>query len=219
MSARITKLLGSMVAVAIVGLMHMPHAEALPISDINLNNFSFDIQSYSLGSHPEGLGGDAAASGTSNGVGWSISATSIYSVRTTTDGTFGFSALPATTDSLHVGQSFTITFDSAIDNLLVALSNDNLLDAINFGIAPTDFSGTTVSGTQVTLLSASGGLALFTNLGNTLTLTHIDNNGIADGFDFAFHVEPNRVAVTEPHSLALLGLGLLGVRPRRRGSS
>lgn len=182
-------------------------ANALLISDIDLNTFDFDIVDYDKGSSIYGLNGDATASGTSNGIGWEISPTSLWSVRTTTNGSFTFSTLPDSTDNLHPGQDFTITFDTTIDVLLVALSNDNLSDSINFGITPVDYYGVSVSGTQISLNRPSGGLALFENI-NSLTVSHINNNGINDGFDLAFHVVSTSEPVPEPSTLILFGAGL-----------
>lgn len=183
-------------------------AHAAPdFGGIDLAGFSFDIVNYQPGSSPNGAGGDATASGTSNGIGWSISPTSLWNGRTTTNGSFTFAALPAPTDSLHPSTAFTITFTQPIAKLLVALSNDNTNDSVNFGVAPTLVQGLTVNGTQIVLNNAAGGLALFENL-HTLTLTHTDNNGITDGFDLAFHAI---AAVPEPGSWALMLGGLAAV--------
>lgn len=194
-------------------------ASALAISDIDLNSFDFDVTSYDTGSAGDGLAGDATASGTSNGVGWSISPTNLWNGRTTTNGTFSFSALPNNTDNLHASIDFELTFGTGINNLLVALSNDNCCDSVNFGIAPTETSGNiSVSGTQIELTSASGGLALYTGLGNVTSLSHTNNNGLSDGFDLAFHVAEDSTAVPAPGTLGLLGIGLagLGFVARRR---
>ena len=182
-------------------------ASALTIADIDLNTFSFDITTYSVGSNGSGLGGDATASGTSNGIAWSISPTNLWSGRTTTNGTFDFSALPNNTDNLHPSIGFTLTFAQPVSALLVALSNDNLTDSINFGLTPSDFSGMSFAGTQAVLSSAAGGLALFENV-NSLTITHVNDNGVDDGFDLAFHVVS---VVPVPAAVWLLGAGLLAL--------
>jgi hypothetical protein len=161
---------------------------AKTISDIDLASFNFDVVNYDMGSSSNGLGGDATASGTSNGIPWGISPTSLWSGRTTTDETFNFSTLPNSTDNLHPSGDYTITFSRTIDSLLVALSNNgNGTDSINFNVVPSDFSGVTMSGTQVELNNASGGLVLFENI-NSLTIHNVNNNGINDGYNLAFHV-------------------------------
>jgi hypothetical protein len=161
---------------------------ALRIGDIDLSAFDFDVVAYDVGSNAAGLGGDATASGTSNGVGWSISPTNLWSGRTTTGGTFVFSSLPAPTDNLHPAIDFTLSFDQPVASLLVALSNDSGSDSINFGLVPTDLSGDLESfGSQISLTRRAGGLALFENI-DSLTVTHTDNNGVSDGFDLAFYI-------------------------------
>lgn len=199
-------------------------ANAGLISDTDLNTFSFDVTSYSWTTDQFT---DAVASGTSNGVGWSIGPTSLWSGRTTTDGSFSFSALPNRTDNLHPGGNYTITFNQKVASLLVALSNDNGTDSINFGLTPSDTQGVSFSGTQAILDSAAGGLVLFENI-NSLTIHNVNNNGIDDGYDLAFHVVATTPdaggggggpTVPEPSLLTLMGLGLAGIgfsRKRKR---
>lgn len=191
-------------------------AHALTIADIDLSAFAFDITTYNTGSNPSGVNGDATASGFSGGVAWSISPTSLWSGRTTTNGSFHFAALPQNTDSLHPAGDYTITFAQPVKTLLVALSNDNTLDSINFGLVPSDVSGVSVSGTQITLNSTQGGLALFENV-QSLTIHNVDNNGISDGYDLAFSVI---ATVPEPATFPMLGLGAaaLGLVARQRRS-
>jgi hypothetical protein len=202
-----------LIVCAAIALACASAASAAPIvNGFDLATFDFDVTQYSTGTN-EFV--DATASGTSNGIAWSISPTSLWSGRTTTNGTFGFNALPNPTDNLHPGLSYTITFAQPIDTLIVALSNDNTSDSINFNLVPSFMYGNvTAVGTQIVLTDASGGLAWFTNV-NSLQITNIDNNGITDGYDLAFHAI---AAVPEPSAYALLagGIGMLGVMGWRR---
>lgn len=184
---------------------------AASISDFDLSQFNFDITSIT-GENP-----NAIATGTSNGIGWTISPTSYWAPRTVTNGTFNFSALPVQTDSLHASAGYTITFDQTISSLLVALSNDNLNDSINFGLVASDYSGVTFSGTQVNLNNASGGLILFENI-NSLTIQNLNNNNILDGYDLAFHAVA-AAPVSEvplPAAAFLFAPALLGFMGLRR---
>jgi hypothetical protein len=197
---------------AILILFYALDSRALDIASIDLNNFDFDVQIYNLGSDPDGLGDDATASGTSNGIAWSIGPTDIYEDFTTTDESFVFSSLPNPTDNLHVSMDFTITFQSPVQNLLIVLSNNNCCDAVDFGYVPTEIAGDiTNSGSQILLTSESGGLALFTGLGNVVSISHIDSNGY-DGFDIAFYANP----IPEPNTALLLGIGMMGLGMKRR---
>lgn len=190
-------------ALLILGLTPAP-AQTL-FGGIDLSTFSFDITSYHGGVSGNGLGGDALASGTSNGIGWSIGPTNIFSFETVTTGSFTFAALPSPTDNLHVGIGFTVTFNQPVARLLVAVSNDAGLDSINLGLLPTLTQGVSMIGTQVVLDSPAGGLLMFEGI-NSLTITHTDING-ADGFNFAFHA----IAVPEPSTYLLLAAGLMSL--------
>ena len=200
----------SLIAVSLVmffGLVNVGSAALAPIEVIDPMDFDFDITTYTYTG--SGIDGKSTASGTSNGVGWSISPTNIWSGRTKTDDSFQFSALPVKTDNLHVSSDFTITFDSMIKNLLVVVSNDGGTDSLNFGIAPIAYSGLSISGvSQFVLNSALGGWALFENV-NSFTVSHTNTN-ILDGFDLAFHAIPTS-SVPIPGAAVLLGSALLGL--------
>ena len=183
----------------------------------DLSDFSFDVLSYTVGKG-SGIAGSSLASGTSNGIAWKIDTpTNLWSGRTATNGKFAFSALPITTDNLHASLDYTITFEQPIKTLIVALSNDNTNDSINFGIDPSYVRGVSFDSVthQITLNNARGGLAWFDNV-NSLTIHNTNNNRSADGYDLAFHAV---AAVPEPETYAMLlaGLGLMaGVARRRR---
>lgn len=187
-------------------------ASALTLNDLDLTRFSFDVVAYNRGSQVDGLGGDATASGTSNGVAWSITPTDLWANRTTSNGSFHFAALPNATDNLHPGFSFTLTFAQPVRTLLVALSNDNLTDSINFGLLPSDMQGVHFNGTQAILNSAAGGLVLFENI-DSMFISHLNNNGSDDGFDLAFSVIST---VPTPASWLMLSLGLMALVPALR---
>lgn len=189
-------------------------AAASTVNGFDLATFDFDVTSYTINPGSSGIDGQATASGTSNGIGWSISPTNLWNGRTTTNGTFQFASLPKKTDNLHASIGYTITFVQTVDTLIVALSNDNLLDSINFNLTPSNLYGSVAAvGTQINLTSNTGGLVWFNNV-NSLTVYNVDNNGVTDGYDLAFHAIP--VPEPETYALMLAGLGLVGVAARRR---
>lgn len=179
-------------------------------------DFDFDVTNYNPGTG-NGTSGDSTASGTSNGIGWSIGPTNLFTGRTVTNGTFNFTnggtnILGMSTDSLHTSSDFTLVFDQTIAVLYVALSNDNTNDSINFGMTPDAVQDLTVSGSQLLLATnAQAGLAKFTNI-NSLTITHTNTN-VFDGFDLAFHAQAKDV--TAPSAFAFLVLGMLMVGARK----
>lgn len=201
-----------LIAACALAMMSSVAAAVPTVNGFDLATFDFDVTSYSYTG--SGIDGTATASGTSNGIGWEISPTNLWSGRTTTNGTFQFASLPNKTDNLHASIGYTITFAQTVDTLIVALSNDNLLDSINFNLTPSYLHGNvTNSGTQISLTSNTGGLVWFNNV-NSLTVTNVNNNGVTDGYDLAFHAIP--VPEPETYALMLAGLGLVGWAARRK---
>lgn len=181
-------------------------------------DFDFDVTSYNPGTG-NGTSGDSTASGTSNGIGWSIGPTNLFTGRTVTNGSFNFTnsgsnILGLSTDSLHTSSDFTIIFDQVIAVLYVALSNDNTNDSINFGLTPDAVQDLAVSGSQILLASpAQAGLAKFTNI-NSLTIIHTNTNAF-DGFDLAFHAEAKDVTAPSAFAFLVLGIVMVGARKSR----
>jgi len=184
------------------------------ISDFDLNQFDFEIESITGGTlQSNNVQEGATIAGTSGGIDWNIASTSTWLNRTKQDNSFQFSGLPITTDVFHPGDDFTIQFSQTIDKLIVALSNDNKSDSINFQLTPSDFTGMTFTGTQAVLNGPSGGIVLFENI-NSLTISHVNTNEL-DGFDVAFWVvSPS--SVPEPNIIFLIALGMIGMRFIRR---
>ena len=79
--------------------------------------------------------------------------------------------------------------------------------AYHYHYSASDFSGVTFSATQVVLNNAAGGLILFENI-NSLSIQNINDNGVTDGYDLAFHVVST---VPVPAAVWLFGSGLLGL--------
>ena len=71
--------------------------------------------------------GRIKATGTSNGVGWTIEANFIFKPYTNMSGGRSFNDLPGSYDDVHVGSDFTITFDRDVTSVLIALGNQKNL--------------------------------------------------------------------------------------------
>ncbi|MEM1039104.1 MAG: VWA domain-containing protein [Pseudomonadota bacterium] len=162
---------------------------ALEISKLDLQNLSFDVQEFRV----DKTLGKTFAKGTSNGVGWTVIANDIYRPFTNMQGGARFNDLPGNYDDLHVGSDFTIVFDRQVTSMLVVLANDNDTgDGPNFQeLAPRDFvdANNPNGGTQVRIEDKGGALFYYYDI-NITTLTHVNDNGINDGWDLAFFVFP-----------------------------
>ena len=122
-----------------------------------------------------------------------MTATNIYAPLTNQSGGAQFNDLPGNYDDLHVGSNFTITFEQPVTSMLVVLANDNDTgDGPNFQeLAPVDFVDATNpdGGTQVKILDRGGALFYYRDIEIT-QMTHVNDNGINDGWDLAFFVFP-----------------------------
>ncbi|MCH7614450.1 MAG: PEP-CTERM sorting domain-containing protein [Nitrospinae bacterium] len=172
----------------------------------------FDITTVS-GTNPT-----RTASGTSNGIGWSVSSTFISGFTIPFDQTQTvFDTLtpsitnPGVYDNLHVGSlNFILTFDVPIFSLLAYIGENStdLAPGLDFGITPDFVSGAVnFFGTRFAPSSKTGGVVLIKNI-NSTTLTH---TAFGPEFDndihFAFFVTP----VPEPSTLVLLAIGFAGI--------
>lgn len=159
------------------------------ISRLNLDSLSFDVQEFNV----DADSGKTIAKGTSNGVKWTVTANSIFKSYTNMEGGATFNDLPGIYDDLHVGSDFTIVFEQPVTSMLVVLANDNDTgDGPNFQeLAPVDFvdASNPDGGTQVRIEDKGGALFYYYDI-NTTSLTHVNDNGINDGWDLAFFVFP-----------------------------
>lgn len=159
------------------------------IADIDRDRLTFDVQTL----EQDPATGKVVATGTSNGVGWTVTAVNIFAPLTNQSGGATFNDLPGDYDDLHVGSDVVITFDQKVTSMLVVLGNDNNTgDGPNFQeLAPEDFvDAEALNGTtQVRILDPGGALFYYRDIEIT-QLTHVNDNGINDGWDLAFFVFP-----------------------------
>lgn len=169
--------------------------------------------------------GTGTATGTSNGVGWTLSPTFIWSALTWTNGGYtGFSDGArfnpplALSDTLHVSvETFDLTFQKTIQSALIYISDnpspptDGRLD---FGMAPVYISGdVNISGTTFWAGSSAGGLVRLDNIGSSVLSNTVAGTG---GLTMAVVV-----TVPEPSGLLVLGAstGVTILRRRRVGTT
>ena len=193
------------------------HAFALNLSQIDLSTLTFSVDD-NFASAP------GQVSGTSNGVGYTFEGTdpsgsSLFLPFSNNTSSQYYNDLGASFDDLHVGRDFSITFDSEISYLLVALANDNnTFDGIDFGIAPTDYTGVNVSGSFASIADISGALLLIAFDNPVTRIFHENSNGIDDGFDMSFFaIEAALAEVPLPPTLPLMMTGLIGLAMLRKG--
>jgi len=204
MSTKLIKSILSIFSIALLAVSFNANA-ALLISDLDLNNLSFEVDGIT----------PPTTTGTSNGIDFTLSG-SYYTTFSNTTGSQTYNGLTGGYDDLHLGATFTIIFDQAIDYLLVAISNDNNIDTgLGFGLTPSDFSGSLVlDGSKVLFTSSIGGLVLYEFASPITSLTHT-NVGISDGFNVSFFAG-TLSSVPLPAALWLFGPALLGFMGFRR---
>lgn len=176
------------------------HATTLSISDLDLTSLSFEVDSLT----------PPLTTGNSNGIGFTLSG-NYYTPFSNTSSSQFYNDLPTGYDDLHLSTDFTITFEQPIDYLLVALANNNNSgDGINFGLHPADSIGVSVSGTQISITDIGGALVLYAFDAPLSSISHVNNNGILDGFDVSFFA--GRAAVVPvPASIWLFASSLIGL--------
>lgn len=189
------------------------HVHAATIADLDLNALSFEVDS---------LASSTSATGSSNGIGYTLTMDggSYFTPLSNTNSLQSYNDLPDRYDDLHLNGNFTITFDEEVDSVLFAFANDNNTgDGPDFGLIPTDFTGLSLNGTEISITDIGGALALFEFSSPTLSITST-NWGQTDGWDVSFFAYQTPVsAVPVPAAAFLFApalLGLIGLRRNKK---
>lgn len=186
------------------------NAVALPI----ISSTSFDLLTVSALN-----ASGATATGTSNGVGWTMDSHFSSCCGHNNAGSYnGFNTgdfvVPiSNTDAIHVTQNdISLTFDQTIDEIVFYVRENGGRANFDFGLAPTFLSGagnfTHQGGTRYGV-NTSGGAFSFSGLNSTF----LHSANIFDGMDMAFFVS---ASVPAPSSVLLLFTGLALMLRRRR---
>lgn len=209
--------------IALVAALFAAPASALTINDLDLTAQSFDsAPDASTAFIRGGLSLFTAATGVSNGIGFSLTAAGI---RADMSGPQTFNDMPAgnSFNDLHVAFDWTVTFDQAISSLLIAVANDNTPPSdvgVDLGLLATDSLDMLLGGTEYQIVDGGGGLLYyeFSTPITTLTATSGTVNWPNEAYDLAFFANPAPAPIPLPaSSLALLsGLGILAFGARRK---
>lgn len=193
-------------------------ASAATFDGVDLGAVAFSVDSIT----PQTAGSTygVAASGTSNGVGWTLTTEAFYIPYSSMDEAQSYVGIAGGSfDDVHISRQTTISFDRPIDGLLLALANDNDTgDGPNFGIAPDALQNATADGAQIAITNINGALVNY-NFAATTRIVHVNTNGVLDGFDMSFFARAAPSPVPLPAALplslaAFAGIALLGRRRR-----
>ncbi|WP_424970714.1 hypothetical protein [Dinoroseobacter sp. S76] len=198
-------------------------AQASSIGSLAIADLTFDIQTETA------IAADVATytgeSGFAPGdtVGWTVNAFSPLSDVTGTQSFSGFGMVTAQNyEHVHV-HGFSITFDTAISEILFVVENDNgnVLNGVrlDLGFAAEDAQGVLLPiGTGYSITTANAATWVLYEFASPVTQVVNLPGPVGDGFDMAFFAQPV-APIPLPASIPLLGAGLgalLMVSRRRR---